>query len=282
MTIWPPRPQKSSTSLLTTATYPEEHVEELTSDVAGVREAFIRQLPLIRRGSARSGNIEARLKGGDLETIQQLSKTLEPILEKVEGVQFVNPSFELGMPELVVNVDRVRASELGLTLSEVGSVVDTLVYVASPGSGDQLQFMKAGLIEEPDLFVVNKADLGPEATRTAGELEGGIGLSERRDAGWTPPLLLISALRGEGTESLVDALDAHRRHLEADARLRERRRRGAARYVLAALERRYGSFGLGQLGGRESLETRLASGAQTQTFACIAALGAEIEAALRR
>ena len=70
-------------------------------------------------------------------------------------------------------------------------MVDTLVYVANPGAGDMLQFMKAGLIELPDVFAVNKADLGPAAERTASELEAGLG---RGDGKVPAPRTLLAAI----------------------------------------------------------------------------------------
>jgi LAO/AO transport system kinase len=138
--------------------------------------------------------------------------------------------------------------------------------------------MKAGILELPDLFVVNKADLGPAAQRTARELETGLGLSERTETDWTPPVLLASARDGSGVRAVADALDAHRRHLEQTGRLRERRRRGAEAFVLESLARRYGSFGLERLGGNGAVRERLREG--ESAFALIAALGAEIEAQL--
>jgi LAO/AO transport system kinase len=97
-----------------------------------------------------------------------------------------------GVSVLACAFDRVFVETVGVGQSEVeiAGLVDTLVYVANPGTGDALQFMKAGLIELPDLFVVNKSDLGPAATRTALELESGLGLGSRADPGWSPPVLL--------------------------------------------------------------------------------------------
>ena len=108
--------------------------------------------------------------------------------------------------------DRVFVETVGVGQSEVeaAALVDTLVYVANPGTGDWLQFMKAGVLETPDVFVVNKSDLGAPARATAAELEGGIGLGEAADAGWNPPVILVSAREGTGMDALVDALDAHR------------------------------------------------------------------------
>jgi LAO/AO transport system kinase len=142
--------------------------------------------------------------------------------------------------------------------------------------------MKAGVLEAPDVFVVNKADLGAPARATAAELVGGIGLGESEAAGWTRPVIPVSAREGTGIAELALALAAHRRALESSGALRERRRRGGESWVLDGLERRYGSYGLERCGGREALRARLAEGPPISCFARLAQLGREIEDALRK
>jgi LAO/AO transport system kinase len=179
--------------------------------------------------------------------------------------------------------DRVFVETVGVGQSEaeVAELADTLLFVAQPGAGDVLQFMKAGVIEHPDVFVVNKADLGPVADRTADELETGIGLGARGDAAWRPPVLRVSARDGRGIDALVEALDAHRRHLEESGELAARRRRARVAVVQDALERRYGSYGLDRLGGREGVAARVERERGASAFALVLRLGEEIEEALR-
>lgn len=185
-----------------------------------------------------------------------------------------------GVAILAAAFDRVFVETVGVGQSEVevASLVDTLVYVASPGAGDLLQFMKAGVLEVPDLFLVNKADLGAAAERTAGELAGGLGLGERRDAGWTPPVLLVSARDGEGIEAVAEGLANHFEHLSAGGGLAARRRRGMEAWLLRALETRYGSYGIEQLGGETAVRARLDEGGSA--FAALARLADEIEETL--
>jgi len=189
-----------------------------------------------------------------------------------------------GVTVLGAVFDRVFVETVGVGQSEVevADLVDTLVYCASPGSGDVLQFMKAGVLELPDVFVVNKSDLGPSAQRTAHELESGLGLGGRAGDGLAPPVLLASARDGAGVTELLAALDRHRARLVEGGRLRERRARGREAFVLEALERRYGSYGLARLGGRDAVRARLREAADASSFALAAALGAEIEEALRK
>jgi LAO/AO transport system kinase len=169
---------------------------------------------------------------------------------------------------------------VGQSEGEVSGLVDTLLFDANPGSGDTLQFMKAGVLELPDVYAVNKADAGAAAERTARELEAGLRLSEREAKSWQPPVLLVSARDGAGIDPLLDALDAHRAHAVEVGSLRARRDEGGARFVVDALARRYGSFGLATLGGVAGVRERLRAAPREGPFGAIDRLGAEIETAL--
>ena len=180
--------------------------------------------------------------------------------------------------------DRVFVETVGVGQSEadVASLVDSLVYVVQPGAGDILQFMKAGLLELPDVFAVNKCDLGASAERTAAELSAGLGLSEAAASGWRARVVPISARDGLGIDDLLEALDAHARHLAASGELAQRRRRARELHVIDALERRYGSYGVERAGGRAALAARARDDSARSSFALIRELGREIEDALRK
>lgn len=183
---------------------------------------------------------------------------------------------------LAAAFDRVFVETVGVGQSEgeVAALVDTLLFVASPGSGDSLQFMKAGILELPDVFVVNKADTGPAAERTARELEGTLSLAERDASGWVPPVLLASARDAAGTDAVLEALDAHREHCAKTDALRARRARGRERFVLDALARRYGTFGLERVGGPDGVRRRLGADPGLTAFGAVERLGRAIEDAL--
>ena len=168
---------------------------------------------------------------------------------------------------------------VGQSESEVSHLVDTLVFVAHPSAGDTLQFMKAGILELPDLFIVNKADIGPRALRTANELQAGLGLGTARDDGWLAPVLLTSARDGDGVPELVASMQAHREHLDTTGVLAQRRRKGRMAYVMESLERTYGSYGMEAVGGRAALEQRILA-SDSPTGALLARLGQEIETRL--
>ncbi|MFH1057120.1 MAG: methylmalonyl Co-A mutase-associated GTPase MeaB [Pseudomonadota bacterium] len=129
--------------------------------------------------------------------------------------------------------DVVLVETVGVGQDEVDIVrlADTTVIVVVPGLGDDIQAIKAGVLEAGDVFVVNKMDR-EGASRTAGELEAMLGLGGRggeRDGGWRPPVAMTCASDGRGIPELVAALDAHREHLMADngRQLMTRRRQSA-------------------------------------------------------
>jgi MoaD family protein len=170
---------------------------------------------------------------------------------------------------------------VGQSEAEVAGLVDGLLYVANPDAGDLLQFLKAGVLELPDVFLVNKADVGPAARRTAADLESSLGLGEPADAGWSPPVLLASARDGTGIEAVLDTLEAHRKQLIESGGLQERRRRGHERCVIDGLARRYGSYGLEKLGGAAGVAARVREIEGASAPAVIACLGREIEHLLK-
>ena len=176
----------------------------------------------------------------------------------------------------------VETVGVGQSEGDVAGLVDTLVYLAQPGAGDMLQFMKAGILELPDLFVVNKADLGSSATRTASELEAGLALGERTGNGWVPPVVLVSARDDKGIDALADALEAHRTASVGSGQLAERRRRGRDAFVRDAILKRYGSYGLEAIGGAEALAERLRGREEASGFALADAVSREIEDRLGR
>ena len=177
--------------------------------------------------------------------------------------------------------DRVIVETVGVGQSEsdVRSLVDTLLLVVNPGSGDALQFMKAGLLEWPDVFAVNKSDLGAEAARTRSELESGLGVGDSGSGDWQRAVLQVSARDGSGLDALQQSVDGHREYLRSSETLATRRETGRVALVLGALRERFGSRGVEALGGTEGVASRLLD-AGIGTFSLAAQLDAELDAAL--
>src|SRR2546423_10578530 len=120
--------------------------------------------------------------------------------------------------------DDVFLETVGVGQAEVDIIdhAETVVLVLMPGSGDSIQALKAGVMEIPDVIVVNKAE-HPLTDTMIREIRGVLSLGP--DQPWTPPIITTEATRGEGVEELVEALAAHRTHIEQEGTLLERRRR---------------------------------------------------------
>jgi LAO/AO transport system kinase len=117
---------------------------------------------------------------------------------------------------------------------DVIRVVDTVVLVTVPGLGDDIQAIKAGVLEIADVLVVNKADR-PGADETARDLAQMLTLGKMRTS-WKPPIVRTVAATGENVPQLVDAIEKHRAWAAENGE-RDRRRRDAARAEVEELLR---------------------------------------------
>ena len=111
--------------------------------------------------------------------------------------------------------DDVLIETVGVGQAEIDIVdhADTIVLALMPGSGDSIQALKAGVMEIPDVIVVNKAD-HPMTDTMVREVRGVLALSHDPE-GWQVPILRTEAARGEGVAELAEKIDEHRAHIEA-------------------------------------------------------------------
>ncbi len=144
--------------------------------------------------------------------------------------------------------DLVLLETVGVGQAEVDVVdhADTVVLVLMPGSGDSIQALKAGVMEIPDVIVVNKAD-HPLTDAMVREVKGVLALGP--GGGWQVPVIRTQATSGEGVEQLLAAMGAHRDHIAAEGALAGRRRRNLRNEVLAIATQRL----------RRELESAIAS-----------------------
>jgi LAO/AO transport system kinase len=112
---------------------------------------------------------------------------------------------------------------------DVAGHADSVVLVLVPGSGDSVQALKAGVMEIPDVVVVNKSD-HPLADVLVRELRGVLSLGPPTD--WRVPIVSTDALSGAGVEALEEALEAHRAHAESGGERAQRRRRNLRNEVV--------------------------------------------------
>ena len=113
---------------------------------------------------------------------------------------------------------------------EITGIADTTVLALMPGSGDSIQALKAGIMEIPDVIVVNKRD-HPAAKTMLNEVRSILSIGAERD--WTPPIVLTEAVREEGIDKLWTAIEGHRAFLEDAGRLTAKRGDNLAGEVFA-------------------------------------------------
>ena len=165
----------------------------------------------------------------------------------------------------------VETVGVGQSEIDIETVAETVVLVLQPGSGDTLQFMKAGILEIPDVLVVHKWDLGAQAQRTRADLESWLRLATLAPGAWRPPVIGASSQTHEGVGEVLRAITSHRAHLEA-GELDSRRARARVGWALELFVRRYGSFGLERVGGARAAESLIASspGSALDAFSALA------------
>jgi len=177
--------------------------------------------------------------------------------------------------------DRVLVETVGVGQSEtdVEYVADTTVMVLQPASGDVLQFLKAGILEIPDTFVVNKLDLGEVAKRTRRDLRAS--MQNARVAGLSfqePAVVSTCAIDGTGVTELVDAVDGILERLVDSGELSNRRSDGVCAWTERALLRRVGEVGLEALGGRGAVRKQISDRAGAGDSGLSIAMALEPEA----
>ncbi len=152
---------------------------------------------------------------------------------------------ELAFPAVILMraiYDRVIVETVGVGQSEadISTVADSVVLCVQPGSGDSLQFMKAGIMEVPDLAVVTKSDMGAAARRAFADLKGALGLASGAQH---VDCLMVSASAASGLNELIEALDTHFASL-AGGPLAARRQAQAEGWLRTSLLQRFGEEGV--------------------------------------
>jgi LAO/AO transport system kinase len=158
-----------------------------------------------------------------------------------EAADALAPAFDVVVIETV---------GVGQSETDVEEVCDTVTVVVQPGSGDVLQFLKAGIMEVPDVLVVTKADLGDAAKRARRDLDQALAALGSAEV----PVVAVSSVPPPvGIDELADALGAHRERID----LTERRLRARRLSALRELGAERGERALRALGGRREAERLL-------------------------
>ena len=174
--------------------------------------------------------------------------------------------------EAVFDITIIETVGVGQSETEIGQVADTVVFVAQPGSGDLLQFIKAGIMEIPHVIVVNKADQKALAARARSDLMVARAYSQSALGGWELNIVMTSAMEGWGQQELVDLLEGHRRFLHEEGLLEDLRRRNRLEWIHMLFKERFGEYGLEVLGGDDHLRRLIAATDTTNPLDSLAEL----------
>ena len=161
------------------------------------------------------------------------------------GIAWATPQAVRVLDAAGCDVVIVETVGVGQSEVEVAGLADTTVVLLAPGMGDGIQAAKAGILEIGDIYVVNKADRDG-AAQVSRDLRAMLALAERREGAWVPPIIKTVAAKGDGIDTLVESIAAHRGWL-LDSGESERRRVRRARdeieaIALTALRARFGDL----------------------------------------
>ena len=176
--------------------------------------------------------------------------------------------------------DQVIVETVGIGQSEgdLKQAVDTVVLCVQPGSGDSLQFMKAGIMELPDIVAVTKADMGALARRAASDVVGALSLSSG-DKSWQVPIATVSSQTGEGIADLVHHSVRHNDFLQSTGLVGPLRRKQHVAWFEDMVRTAYGQTGL-DLAGRDKAR-RLRERARECPFGSFAEFSGEMDLRLK-
>jgi LAO/AO transport system kinase len=150
----------------------------------------------------------------------------------------------------IIFVETVGSGQVEI---DIVKAADTTLLVLVPGAGDEIQMMKAGIIESADIIALNKADR-EGADRLKNDIEMMLAMQSPRPGDWQPPVLLTEAINDRGTEELGAAISSNRERLRKSGELEKRRRERAKLELMEATESTI-KDALRALGGGEYIES---------------------------
>jgi len=136
-------------------------------------------------------------------------------------ISMVHVMDAMGKDIILVETVGVGQAEVDIT-----KVADTSILIMTPGMGDAIQMMKAGILEAADIFVINKADQD-DANSLKVELQAMLSMKSYLPGDWEPAIVLTEAINGKGIEELLDEISRHREFLTSSGGLEKRRKERA-------------------------------------------------------
>ena len=129
----------------------------------------------------------------------------------------------------------VETAGIGQAEIDITRIADTCILILTPGMGDAIQMMKAGILEAADIYIINKADQDGASTLTV-ELQFMLGMKSHPAGDWEPAIVLTEAINGKGIEKLVEEILRHRQFLISGGELEKRRKERARLELIETIE----------------------------------------------
>jgi len=129
----------------------------------------------------------------------------------------------------------VETVGIGQAEIDITKIADTCILILTPGMGDAIQMMKAGILEAADIFVINKADQDGTSNLKV-ELQVMLGMKSYLASDWEPAIVLTEAINSKGIEELVEEILRHRQFLISSGGLEKRRKERAKLELIEAIE----------------------------------------------
>lgn len=145
----------------------------------------------------------------------------------------------------VYDIVLIETVGVGQSETDIVGVADTVLFCVQPGSGDSLQFIKAGIVEIPHIVAITKADMGASARRAVADMKGALNLAGNMSEDlWDIPVLLLSSLQQKGITELVAGFDQHYNFLSDNDLLSKARHRQAKQWLAEAVREKFGRVGM--------------------------------------
>ncbi|MEE8400256.1 MAG: methylmalonyl Co-A mutase-associated GTPase MeaB [Desulfobacterales bacterium] len=177
--------------------------------------------------------------------------------------------------EAVFDIILVETVGVGQSETEIDQVVDTIVFVVQPGSGDVLQYLKAGIMEIPHVLLINKGDQKNLAMRAYNDLKTAGTLNPTGESDWNLEIIMASALEGWGQEELVATMEKHGDFL-LENNIEAIRKHNRCQWVYVLFRERFGSWGIETLGGEASVFDLISKTDITNPFRSMDALAEKL------
>jgi LAO/AO transport system kinase len=144
----------------------------------------------------------------------------------------------------------VETVGVGQSETDIAHIADTVLMVIQPFSGDMLQFIKAGVMEIPDILAINKADDEALARKAMADVKAALSLEQKS---WARPVIAVSAAINLNLDKLSAAIAAHHHHLSFTNTLTRQRAEQAIAWVVGEIKHEVGRRGLTVLGGPDGV-----------------------------